>query len=126
MTSKELTDKIFQILQAFEHTSRAELRAAINDKIIIGNHFFGPQCKPISDRVFRALIASMIAEGYPIGSSPDSGYFVVNTQSRFDEATSSLKAKIGGLARRVHNLKKSAEGRFGITIQTEFEFNKAI
>jgi hypothetical protein len=117
MTEKEIKEAIFTRLLAFGKQNRGEVRAHINNML--------DQALPLTDREFRAIITEMISEGYPVGSSPVSGYFIVNSQELFDEATASLKAKIGGLARRIQNLKQATEHRFNINIQLEL-FDRAI
>lgn len=117
MNDKEIKELIFSRLLLFNNQVRKDLRGAVNEKL-------DEMCS-ISDRKFRLMIVEMIEDGFPIGTSPDSGYFLVNSQERFDEATASLKAKIGGLARRIQNLKKATEDRFNIHIQLEL-FDKAV
>ena len=67
----------------------------------------------ITDRKFRKIVAEMIEEGVPIGTSQNKGYFLVTNQEEFNDATASLHSKAMSLLRREKMLKLAVENRTG-------------
>lgn len=77
----------------------------------------------IPDRLFRVLYVDMIYDGYPVGSSATNGYFIIDSQEKYDEATNELKSKLISLNNRIKKLAVNVENKFGTHIQLELEIN---
>ena len=71
----------------------------------------------ISDRKLRKIVAEMVEEGYPIGTSPERGYFICKSQDDFNEATKSLHSKAMALLYRERKLKEGIEKHTGKQIE---------
>lgn len=62
----------------------------------------------ISTRYLQRIIAELITDGHPIGSSCShpTGYWILNTVEEFDEADRNLNSRIVALAKRRRALRK--------------------
>ena len=70
-----------------------------------------------SDRTMRRAVAELVDEGFPIGSSPDRGYFLVKTQKDYDGATKALHSKAMAILRRERKLKIGAEDAYTVQLK---------
>ena len=70
-----------------------------------------------SDRKMRRAVAELVDEGFPIGSSPDRGYFLVKTQKDYDGATKALHSKAMAILRRERMLKIGAEDAYTVQLK---------
>lgn len=103
---------IAEINRTKEGIDRKELLRFINAELWIY------QEDSISDRKFRRLIKEMIIEdGYPIGSSPARGYFIVRNQQDLNEATKELHSKSMSMLYREKKLKENAVKFSGTQLQ---------
>ena len=75
----------------------------------------------IPDRLFRVLYVDMIYSGYPVGSSATNGYFIIDSQDKFDEAVNDMRAKIFSMFKRIKQLQLNVENKLGSKIQLELE-----
>ena len=60
----------------------------------------------------RELIReAIVVRKYPIGSTPQDGYFLIDTKEEFDEAVNNLMQRILGLERRIEGLRDGWQRR---------------
>ena len=113
-----------------EHVWDILLEAKEDKKIIyrkqILNQVNGMFTEKITDDQLRDTVREMVSEGYPIGTDPINGYYVIDSQQKFDRATESLRAKMIGLAERIKNLKRAVKDKFNIDVQLEFDIMKEL
>ena len=117
ITDSKVKQEIYSILhQAKEQNkklSREQIRQMINSLYNIH----------LPDREFRLIYVDMIYDGYPVGSSAKNGYFIIDSQDKYNEATSELKSKLISLNNRIKQLATNVENKFGTHIQLELEIN---
>lgn len=104
---------IWQILLECGEKKRAELQQLV----------FQNGGIPLTEREFRQVVREMVMfDGYPIGTSPERGYFVIKTQKDFDQTSAGYISKIKGIAERLNYLKDNVNKMFNTKIQLELKF----
>ena len=78
---------------------RAGARHALDLENALGKEE-GHTQEPTIDLIREAIVFNYI----PIGSSPASGYFLINTEEELAEVIEGLESRIGGLERRIEAL----------------------
>lgn len=54
---------------------------------------------------------AILRDGYPIGSIPDAGYFLINTEQEYQKTVSNLEARAQGLQHRIEAITRGWEQR---------------
>ena len=111
---KNETFSILQNMQQFgKRVSREQVRGMLLSRLGID----------IPDREFRNIFKDMIFDGFPVGSSAVNGYFIVDSQKKFDESVNELRSKIFAMYRRIKRLAINVENKFGTHVQLELELS---
>ena len=113
----KIQEHIWGTLDIAKHFNQTIYRKQILDKINRAE----PELN-LTDDQLRQIVREMVEQGYPIGTDPVNGYYIIDTQERFDRATESLRLKIIGLATRIKNLKRAIKDRFDVNVQLHFDF----
>lgn len=118
----EVKKGIWAIIKKNDTQSDDYIPGVSSDHILSQLYYYGID---ISDRELRHLIKEMIeSDSYPIGSHYSIGYFLCNTQERYDMATEPLKAAARSKLYRCARLKNNVEKLFNKDIQLEMDFLK--
>lgn len=63
--------------------------------------------EPTRDLIREAIVNHEM----PIGSTPQAGYFLINTEAELDEAVNNLQQRIEGLNKRINGLRRGWQCR---------------
>ena len=118
ITDVKIKEEIYSILQQArdmnKRVSREQVRKLIVERFDL----------PINDRTFRDIYTDMVMDGYPVGSSSTNGYFIVDSQDKYNESVNDIKSKIFSMFKRIKQLQQNVEGTFGNNIQLILELGK--
>lgn len=107
VTDKDIKDKIFSIL--IENQDKNIYRGQILLQLPVA----------ISDRELRLIFREMVFDGYPVGSDAHNGYYVVDTQDKFERCIADYKAKMISINQRLNQLRLNIKDKFNVTVQYE-------
>lgn len=106
--AKTLKEKVLEVLKDHGSLSRVSLR-----------HLVGIDER--SDRQMRLAIEELRDEGHAIGSSPKRGYFMIETEEDWNEATREFMTRAKSCLRHYGQLKTIGEKRFSRQLELQME-----